>query len=169
MAILQESDFASGEYCISTNRHDNDLAEYITTYEKHFLLRLLGAELYGLFIADLTAPTPQVPQTQRFIDIFDPFEIDDNSCLHISEGIKEMLKQFVYFYYNRDKAFYNSASGFVRNDNENATNLNYNAPKLVNVYNEGINNYKEIQWYICDNDETYPEENTQILGPISGI
>ena len=74
MSIVVNTDF-KGEYNVSKNCYDL-IDFYIEKYEKKYLTKLLGAELYALFIADLTVTDPQVPQTQRFIDIFDEQEED---------------------------------------------------------------------------------------------
>lgn len=162
------TDCFTGENDISQKCFD-DLIEYITTYEKHYLTRLFGADLYDLFIADLTIIDPQIPQTARFIDVFDPFNTDDGSCLRVSEGIKLMLTQFIYFHFSRDQAFNNTQIGFVRKISENSEALNYNSSKLVEVYNRAVTNYHSIQWFICDNSTVYPEDNTQPIAFTSGI
>ena len=73
--FLTPSDF-TGFYQISngaTAQNDN-IEAYIASTEPKFLRDLLGNTLYELFVADLVA---NVPQTQRFIDIFDEFYIDN--------------------------------------------------------------------------------------------
>lgn len=161
MAITQTSDFIN-EYKIGKNCfNEQELEAYIVTYEKFYLLRMLGAELYDLFIADLTATTPQVPQTQRFIDIFDPFEIDDHGCIDISEGIKIMLIQFIYFHYLRDGHKFSTTIGIVQPDPSIASQTPiFN---LIEMFNKGVINYCEIQDFILDNSDDYPEENGQPL------
>lgn len=167
MSIVVNTDFV-GEYSVSKTCF-NDLDKYITKYEEYYLCNLLGAELYALFITDLTATSPQIPQTARFLDIFNSFKIDDNSCLRSSEGIRNMLVQFIYFQFIRDSNYKKTATGVVLSNPEVATMSPYLGYNLVEAYNEGVHNYKEIQWYICDNDTDYPEENIQHLNSISGI
>lgn len=167
MSILQTSDF-KGEFKISSTVY-TELTSEIETYEKFYLLRMLGADLYNLFIADLTATTPQVPQTARFIALFDSFDIDDGSCLRTSEGIKQMLVQFVYFHFIRESNYEQTDSGVMRTVSEVSGILPYNGFNLVESYNKGIDNYNEIQWFILDDPTTYPEENIQLLSFTSGI
>lgn len=167
MSIIQTSDF-KGEYKIAQDCY-SDLSDYIIKYEKKYLLMLFGAELYDLFIADLTVTTPQVPQTQRFIDIFNEFQTTDNGCLVYSEGIKKMLIQFVYFHITRDIPNAKTTQGTVRMANENSTNNPYNGFNLVESFNEAVANSRAIQWYICDNKEDYPEEESQLIDYINGI
>ena len=171
MSILLTSDFSTGEFKISKdNTVEKDLQVYIDRYEKFYLLRLLGADLYDLFINDLTAlPSPQVPQDPIYLAIFDAFSIDDDLCIRISEGMKEMLIQFVYFHFMRDFSNKKKIGGVYTTDIETGTNLGYNGYNLVEAYNKGVENYNQIQWYICENDTVYPTENGQFLSFISGI
>ena len=168
MSIVQSSDF-TGEYKISTDKFSN-LTAYIDKFEKFYLVRLLGADLYDLFIADLTVSTPQVPQTSPYTEIYAPFHTDDNGCLRISEGMVKMLVQFIYFHYLRDNLNKKTTSGVVQNMNENSTEKGYTGFNLVQSYNEGVENYQEIEWYICDNEtDDYPTYNGVTLDYTSGI
>ncbi len=145
--ITQTSDYI-GEYRINKSCFD-DLELFIEKYEPYYLVRLLGADLKALFYADLTATTPQVPQTSPYTDIFNPFEIDDGDCLYISEGIKQMLVQLIYFHYTREQPYKNTQSGMVDPNAENSNKaMSFND---IAAYNQGISNYQIIQWYICDN------------------
>ncbi len=167
MSIVVTTDFTA-EYKVSKTSYDS-LATYITKYEKHYLLRLLGADLYALFIADLTGTDPQVPQTAIYLSIFNAFEEDESNCIRISEGIRTMLKQLIYFHYVRDTNYKKDVTGVVINNPENGVANPYNGYNLVESYNQGVQNFKEIQWYILDNSTDYPEENVQELNFISGI
>jgi len=163
--IIQIADFAGTQYSLPEQKYIS-YQNYLDKYEKQFLTNLLGAELYGLFIADLVSG---VPQTQRFIDIYNAFSIDDNNCVRYSEGLKVATLQFVYFYAVRDLSVKKTNTGVVFNNNEVSEGPVYSGYNIVEAYNEAIKNAKEIQWYICDNDEVYPEENVQLFEYISGI
>ena len=163
--IIQIADFAGTQYSLPEQKYIS-YQNYLDKYEKQFLTNLLGAELYGLFIADLVSG---VPQTQRFIDIYNAFSVDDNYCIRYSEGIKVALLQYVYFYAVRDLAVKKTNTGVVFNNNEVSTGPFYSGYNIVEAYNEAIKNAKEIQWYICDNNDIYPEENVQLFEYISGI
>ena len=166
MSIVVKTDFV-GEYNVSKTNYDH-LDTYIEKYEKHYLLKLLGGELYGLFIADLTITDPQIPQTTRFINLFNAFYEDYEEQLIISEGIRKMLVQFIYFHYVRELQTENSASGTVTNSVELGVNAKYKG-NIVTVYNQGVKNAQAIQWYICKNEADYPEENIQEIDYTSGI
>ena len=166
MSIVVKTDF-KGEYNVAKTCYDQ-LETFIEKYEKKYLTRLLGAELYTLFKDDLTTGTPQVPQTQRFTNIFDEFSIDDHDCLYCSDGIRKMLVQLIYFHYVVELQTENTAGGTVMNSVELGVNAAYKN-NLVIAYNEGITNAKNIQWYIWDNELEYTEENMQKFEYTSGI
>ena len=166
MSIVVNTDF-KGEYNISKNCYDQ-IDSYIEKYEKKYLLKLLGAELYALFIADLTVSDPQVPQTTRFLDVFNAFAIDESNCVIESEGIRKMLTQLIYFHYVRENQVINTAGGTVSNSVELGLPASFKG-NIVQSYNEGVNNSHSIQWFICDNSTVYPEENIQLLENTSGI
>lgn len=154
--IVEKSDFI-GEYFIAQDVYST-LDVTIEKYEKYYLLRLLGAELYDLFIADLTATTPQIPNDADFLLIFNSFQIDDNGQLCISEGIRKMLVQFIYFHYTRDTQYNNTVVGTVRNNAELGTMINPNG-NLYKSYNEGVDNATNIQMYIVSNLDKYETFN----------
>ena len=166
MSIVVKTDFV-GEYNVSKTNYDH-LDTYIEKYEKHYLLKLLGGQLYGLFISDLTITDPQIPQATRFINLFNSFYEDCEEQLIISEGIRKMLVQFIYFHYVRELQTENSASGTVTNSVELGVNAKYKG-NIVTVYNQGVKNAQAIQWYICQNEADYPEENIQEIDYTSGI
>ena len=163
--IIQIADFKGTEYSLPEQKYGS-YQTYLDNYEKVFLINLLGAELYDLFIADLVGG---VPQTQRFIDIYNSFAIDDNSCVRYSEGMKVATMQYVYFFAVRDLAVKKTNTGVVFNDNEVSQGPFYSGYNIVEAYNESVKNAQEIQWYICDNSDVYPEENVQYFTFTSGI
>ena len=73
----------------------------------------------------------------------------NSSCLYISDGIKQMLVQLIYFHYTREQGHKNTQSGTINVNAENSVKaLSFND---IAAYNAGISNYQIIQWYICDN------------------
>jgi hypothetical protein len=98
-----------------------------------------------------------VPQTARFIAIFNAFNTVPSlsETLIISDGIKEMLIQFVYFHYVRNSALQNTITGVVKASNENSIASIEN--NVIEVYNKGVSNYTNIQQYIESDSVTYPE------------
>ena len=160
--IVKTSDF-TGFYALSQNKFDKDaLTEYITTFEKKYLQNLLGCELYDLFIADLDIDG--VPQTLIYEKIYDPFCLDglNDGCYcgeyYNSEGIKAMLKGFIYFHYLSDQRLKNTISGTVTNANENSYKAEVNELITLNYrrFNNSVFTYKAIQKYIQKNIIDYP-------------
>lgn len=168
MAIVQTSDFASGQYSIPNDKF-SQLGNYITKFEKHYLLKLLGNSLYDLFIADLILATPQVPQTALYTAIFNEFHIEMEGVNNSSEGIKEMLKQFIYFHFMRDAVYKKTTFGVTTGTAENATQSAYQGFNLVESYNQGVDNSMAIQWYIQDNMANYPTFLGDFIEYSSGI
>jgi hypothetical protein len=163
--IIQISDFQGTEYFLPAQKKGN-YQTYLDKYEKKYLVDLLGAELYGLFIADLVGG---VPVTSRFLDIYNPFELDDSCSVRKSEGMKLAVIQYVYFYAVRDLNPKKTPTGVVMNSNENSGDPVYGGYNIVEAYNESVSNAHEIQWFICDNMSDYPEENMQQFRFTSGI
>ena len=172
MAILQPSDFTENPtYKIAlTLQADCELEEMITDIEEDTLQLLLGCDLYNLFIADLTASTPQVPQTQIYLDIFDKFCIDDELCgIQKSRGMKDLLMSMVYFNWHRYNLNKSVSTGMVRGDSENSNLVSPEAFGTYDKYNRGVDSYRAIQQYICDNSTDYPTFNGNRLNYTSAI
>lgn len=156
MAILTTSDFSSGRYKIPVNPNQTtDLTSYIDTVEERYLTRMFGKALYDLFIADLVGG---VPVTPRFTFIFDAFSDQTDGVLTESEGIKEMLKGFVYYLYVRDRVTRVTTDGVKVTIGENSENMSAIGHDITSRYNEAILTYKVIQNYMfIVDDATYPE------------
>lgn len=163
--IIDKEDF-TGKWSIAFDEYTGEeLDEYIETYEKKFIVSLLGAELAELFIADLTA---QVPSEARFLSIFNEFFIDDGDCVFISDGMKKMMLGLIFFHYVSDQHEKNTVSGTVRNNSELASQIpSFNI--CVNRWNLATETAKNIQWYICENESLFPEYNGQYIEYTSGI
>jgi len=165
MSFLQPSDF-TGVNSQSTNTYTEDpLQLYIDKYEPIYLQSLLGCDMYDDFVADLL-PTPavttSVPQDVKFLALFNPFCIDDtymSGCQHRSEGIKEMLKYFIFWEYARDNQEQFAITGSTKNAFSNSELVSLSHTKLYRNYNLGIETYKAVQWYICDNPNDYDYDN----------
>ena len=164
--ILNTDCFKGNQYSLPMECFGK-LQAYIDKYEAFYLCELLGAELYDLFVAELALNNP--PTDARFKVIYDPFKLDESGCIRRSEGMKVMLTQLVYFEFVRDLAYSKTPTGVQFNMNEVSRGPEYNGYNDIEAFNEGVHNYQEIQWFICDNSTDYPEENTQYLNYISGI
>jgi len=155
--ILQTTDFSKGFYALSqTDFTEAGLQTYIDDNEEALLCKLLGVELADLFVADLV---DGVPQTQRFIDIFNKFKIQPDECIFISKGMKIMLEGFMYYIYIINENVVPRDTGVVTPKNENSDitpggALYRNADKR---WNDSVITAEAIQAFICEDLTTYPE------------
>ena len=161
MSVLNitPSNFSSGRLCISVTIHEEALLQsYIDEYEEIYLQEMLGCELYDLFVADLVGG---VPQDAIYLSLYNKFCMDEDAC-HVqvrSEGMIKMLEKFIYWEYQRDGKVEKSSSGNRVNLIEASREASFTETNIYAVYNEGINSYKAIQWFICENEVNYPTFN----------
>lgn len=164
---LTYSDFSKGRFELHSGKYTQDeINDYIDTYERKYLVRLLGADLYNLFKADLV---DGVPVAQNFVKLFEPFEYDlhCSSDTIISDGLIEMLKGLIYWQYLKDKMNQVTTAGVVKPQGENSTPGDAMNSIYSNRYNQAVNTYKAIQRYIIDNCSEYPTFNGKHLLKIS--
>jgi len=151
MAILTISDFPKGKYELHTGMYDQArIEDYIERYETRYLVQLFGKALYDEFITDLNAGGG-TPTEARFLKLWEPLFIDCPGRHGViqSEGIKEMLKGFIYYEYVQDLINQMSSIGNVvpvGENSEKATTL-YNT--MFARYNEAVKSWRTIQYEIC--------------------
>ena len=145
----------NGYYDVSKDSFtEEDLENYITKLEPVILSKLLGVELYNLFVADLD--TNNVPQTQIYLDIYNAFNVDYNSTIISSYGMLEMMKGFIYYDYMRDSQFSSVITGKVDSDFANSRKVSSIEYGLQERYNIAVQTAWNIQWYICEHLTDYP-------------
>lgn len=148
--FITKDDFF-GKYELHVGMYDlPTINDYISIYEQRYLVELLGSELYNQFIADLD--NSNVPQSPNFQFIFNPFY--ENIVLHTiiqSEGIKQMLKGFIYFEYLKDKTNQITPNGNVVPMGENSTTTPTTYSMMYARYNEAMRTYRAIQTHIAIN------------------
>lgn len=158
--IISSNDFVNGEYLINNNDNTKqNLKDYITNYERTFIYELLGIELGDLFISDLDAITKK-PQTQRFIDIYEPVYFQKYGCIYQSKGIKEMLKGLVYAQFVSSQNFKNTINGNTQGIyqiGETGQTVSAVRNGVVQKYNKSVSSFKSIQFFIHTNSSVYPE------------
>jgi len=153
------------------------LLEYISKYEKKYLIDLFGFDLYELFIADLVDGTPT---SERFLDVYNVLYYNPVGNVFIpidaaytgwasqfknckkeptySEGISTMLKGFVFFHFVRDMDLNVSSTGVVVNKNENSDRADAKTLEFIELrFNEAVDSFKVIRNYMIGNSSTYPE------------
>lgn len=150
--ILVNSDFV-GKYELSKTRFNTTLIDsYIEKYEKQYLMRLLGIELYDLFMTELNTNNP--PTTLIYENIYNPISYDYNGLM-VSNGMKEMLLGFIYYEYIKDSQIQQTPNGTASASNENAKAVDLNS-LILSRYNDSVDSYKTIQDYITLNRIDYP-------------
>ena len=149
--IIVKSDFV-GKFDLVKSTTDK-IDSYIATYEKDLILDLLGSELGQLFINDLT---DKIPVTDKYLTIFNPINTNLNDVEVRSKGIKNMLLGLIYFEYERDNRYKVSNIGQVKNNPDSGSN-DFDNYHLFQRYNEAVVTYQNIQFYVSNNLETYPE------------
>lgn len=159
--FVNDTDFNKGEIRIATSTATQvDLNIFIDTAEVEVLQELFGLDLYTLFIADLVAG---VPQTQRFIDVFNAFYDDTDAVAgwccgsSRSEGIKKMLMRFIYFEFTREQHIQNTSTGPIKPDRNNAISATGPEIGLITKYNKGVGSYQAIARKMILDSTTYPE------------
>jgi hypothetical protein len=163
--IITIADF-TGEFSVPSDKftEPNEITPFIEESQFDLIYQVMGAELGALFIADLDSGG--VPQTTRFENLYNAFIEDSNSCLVKSEGIKEMVKAYLYskLAQNNNISFNMAANVVKQGENSVTTN---SAMWIAKKYNQAIATAKAIQWYICQNSADYPEENMQPIEYLS--
>jgi hypothetical protein len=147
------SDLFVGKYELHIGMYDQaKLQEYIDIYEPRYLVELFGEKLYNEFISDLNMQG--VPKSPNFQFVFNSFY--QNINLHTiiqSDGIKTMLKGFIYFEYLKDTTNQVTPNGMVIPSNENSTTASTLYSMMYARYNEAIRSFKAIQTRIMINQQ----------------
>lgn len=138
-----------GKHELAVSR-GNSIQLYIDRYEKTYLIKLFGCDLYDSYEAD--------PNTARFLALLNPLCIQD-ACSDIleSKGLKDMLLGFVYFVYSQDNKVKNTSSGPVITNNENSRETTGVEANPESRWNESIDSYQAMQYLMKNDPSTYPE------------
>lgn len=157
MPTIIAVDQLTGRFQVTQNvKRTTTIEDYIDSVERPFIIKLLGADLGSAFWDDLDADG--VPQEDRFLVLYEAFDIDDSCGVKSSKGIVEILKAMVYAQYTRDADSFNTDTGNQSPSGENAVRIDPSY-KICKAYNEAIASVHAIQWYINDNPEDYDYED----------
>lgn len=146
--LVVKGDF-TGVYALSASL-SNNIDPYIAEYEKKYLRELLGADLFTLFEASVSAYVPVDP----YLVLFNEINTDEIYGLLHSDGIKKMLLGFLWYEFATGTAHKHTDTGIVANINENAINADFSL--AFAKYNKAIDSYRSIQYYIQKNIRDYP-------------
>lgn len=154
MSIIKITDFNGGEFNLAINQYqESHLQTVIDTTETKILNELFGFDLYHLFHQDLVN---DYPTSQRFIDVFEPLRFSTPRKV-MTQGIKEMLKGFIYFEYVRLTTSQHTTTGVSQTQGENSETRSMEHLNLTVKYNNSIVNFKGIQMYMENDSVLYPE------------
>lgn len=156
--LINTSDFV-GKYAIAQNSFSK-LSEYITQYETAYLYDLLGVTLADAFIASVVN---NLPVGAPYLAIYNVIELDLTCSTERNEGMKNMLLGFIYYEFMRKDPIKSTITGQVLNSNENSTPVLDNWG-MCNRYNNSVNDYQIIQYYIKQNLTDYPNYKGQYKG-----
>lgn len=152
--IISSIDFKEGAHKIALDQNVKlDLEDIISKNEASLMANLLGVELWELFKADLDNG---VPQSQIYIDIYNPFIVEINGCLVISQGIKQYLKGAIYFLYMREAYIKATPNGAVSAKHEVSSSLTGNTYGSVLKLNASASTGVAIQTLIESEPTIYP-------------
>lgn len=154
--LISSSDFV-GRFAIPQTSF-SVLDSFINDTEEAYLIDLFGFDFYQEFKADLSAG---VPQTARYLILFNELNFDYSYSVFKSKGLKEMLKCFIYFDYMRNVKFKATTQGVVVNSSD--TSQNVVVGNLYNYLNEAINIANAIQTYIVLKN---PNDYNQVGMPV---
>jgi hypothetical protein len=145
MSFVLPTDFI-GEVNIPNNGDTylgtaSNIQYFIDKYEAIFLENLLGYELYNLYLIGIT-PVAVVPTTDPITYV--PI---DAKWLNIQTITKQLIVNFIYYYYKLDEFTYSSGTGESKSKGENSTIANP-ARKMVSRWNEMVNGvYKIVKYW----------------------
>lgn len=165
-SLISISDF-SGEYQLQVDNATEDKFNFIRdNHETTYIYKLLGVALGKLFIANLDANG--VPTDARFLAIYNAFAEDSDYGIIQSKGMKEYMKGIIWYYYARNNPYIIATGGNKVNIDQNSEQLT-DGLALARIYNGSVNTADAIQWYICENYDTYPEYKGQDLDYVIGL
>lgn len=153
--IITTADFID-KWTISIGFGSDKLQEFIDEYEPLLLAEMLGADFADEIQTQFNAGT-LTPENQA---LFDKIYFNANLCgvnrLFVSEGIKIMLKDFIYSHYQVGTLGTPTSQGKIKMKTEGGQLVSDDYTDRFTFYNSGVKTYKAIQKYIEENKEDYP-------------
>jgi hypothetical protein len=180
--FIKLEDFSEGRFYIAYNselcQDIKNLQSYIDTVEHDILRNLFGSkEMVEDFIAkfdstsgtflDISNSTCGLNQDEPCV--YEPYQkiydelIIDCGCTtchckkDINDGLVDILKGFVFFYYMRDYSNkLRSLKGIVNKNSDSSEDVSINEYGLITYYNNSIDDYNVIGKYLRANKNDYP-------------
>lgn len=124
----------------------DDIDDYITRYEKEYLVSVLGIDIYTEFITNYFVPIP----IQKWTDLVAKLVDSDNKISPIAN--------YVYFSYLNNKEVelaFRATSVTKKVDNSNVVS---NYPKMKIAWDNMVTMNKELFTWLQENSDTYCTE-----------
>jgi len=159
MAILEQTDFATGKYQlhqVTSDDKDAEILESIDRVQNTILDKLLGVVLKDVFDAEYVDPIPS--KWSELIDGVVYINSINNTTTRF-KGMKEALKAFTYADFLSKKTL-NTDSGQTRlMDKSTTKNLRGIEIKELqtSAYNDAVNIYQNARDFMYENKDDYPD------------
>ena len=154
--ILATTDFIA-DYRISFDPKNQyqvaRVTEIMAEYERKIMLKLIGSEMYNEILDSTLGGGVETP-SDDLVYIFNAFYYSNCGTIIMSDGMKTMLARMVYLYIARNSMAGNTLIG-DRNASAEVSN-GVDAVSPVRIYNQGVDTYNAIQYYIGLNRDKYP-------------
>ena len=134
------------------------LQKYLDDLEEGYLIKLFGATLFGEFKTDFEI-IGTIPTEQRFLDVWNAFNTDNNSQIVTSIGIKKMLVGFIAFEFLRDEMVKKTIGGLVQNEQVNGVIASFQSSDLLSLHNKSANTFNSLRWFMNEDLTTYEGYN----------
>ena len=133
--LLSEDQFV-GYFTIDFSGIVDDFTAYADQTEQKVITDLFGKAMYDDMLAN--------PTEQKYVDLITDYSLAD------------MMRNFFYYYYNRDRQSYSSTLGEFESTAQNATrSLQSRNHKIAGSYNQGVELYQAAAVYVNDNPDIY--------------
>ena len=172
--FISAADFETGILFLPTgynsdkpqSENPTDFDDKAAKYEKEVLRCLLNDKLYSDLLADLDINNN--PQTQLFIDLMDGKTFVDttrNNNTVIFEGLREMIKYYVYYFAAKDYQNILSDTGTktLNIDTGAQTAIRQMYSSMNDRFNEFVTRYYEAVYFIDFHYETYFPVNSDFI------
>lgn len=148
-SIVAPAEFI-GKFAITKAFNDGNskIQDYIDVYEQKYMNELFGAACFQDFLTNIAV--------EKYAKLLDPLSEDISTGLVISEGIKSMLKYYIYAHYKAGDLGIATANGQIDVSPEAGKMQTQNDSNILNFYNQGTRTFVAIQKYIRANKSDYP-------------
>lgn len=158
--LITISDFSNPYLVFAVAGADSEdlLNEYITKYQKDYLIQILGHRTYNVFDAACISGVP--PTSGFWYEFIEGVTYPEDSVNYIYPGIKPVLVKLLYYWWHRNTATILGEKGELKANYQKLVKT-IPAQKMVSAYNDAI---EEIQSCISYAPTVYHYMNTQYTG-----